>query len=404
MFEEFQNTPVKPVKNSKSRIAKKWTILLIFGILAGVLGVVLMIVGLLLPKTATAEVDFSAFTIKNVSGKVYSNLTGLALEDPADLNAPAYCVQTPNGMDGARPQAGLTQAGVVFEAIAEMGITRFAAIYQNPTSAVIGPIRSLRLYYLKWDTPFDCTIVHAGGADDALAAVKSGGYKDLSENYDYMYRGQSGNRLWNNLFTTSTDLANFSANNGYSTSNIEGFNRYTPAEALRARAEATADSILNIVEKAEGDTSSVSVSAPVINLRFGSLPSYNVSYEYNATTNTYARSYENGNAHEVYECPTENLGEVDPEKYCSLVQVSPSVVIAMVVEESKSWDNYHEDITATGSGKAYIFQNGGAIAGRWEKDSTEAQIRFIDGDGHEVKLIPGQTFISAIPTYGNVEY
>ena len=404
MFEEFQNTPVKPVENSKSQATRKWTVLLVSGVLAGVLGIALIITGFLLPKAAGTEADFSAFMISTNGGGVYSNLTGLALENPADLNAPAYCVQTPNGMDGARPQAGLTQAGVVFEAIAEMGITRFAAIYQKPTSAVIGPIRSLRLYYLKWDTPFDCTIVHAGGADDALAAVKSGGYKDLSENYEYMYRGQSGNRLWNNLFTTSTDLANFSANNGYSTSNIEGFNRYTPAEALRARAEATADFVLNIVEKAEGDTSSVSVSAPVINLRFGSLPSYNVSYEYNAATNTYARSYENGNAHEVYECPAENLGEVDPEKYCSLVQVSPSVVIAMVVEESKAWDGYHEDITATGSGKAYIFQNGGAIVGQWEKDSTEAQIRFVGDDGHEVKLIPGQTFISAIPTYGNVEY
>ena len=402
MFEEFQNTPVKPVENSKPKRQKKWAILLGFGIFAGISGIAMILVGLLLPKAAGAEIDFSFFTTEDTA--TYSNLTGVALANPDDLDAPAYCVQTPNGTDGARPQAGLTEAGVVFEAIAEMGITRFAAIYQNPSSAVIGPIRSLRLYYLKWDTPFDCTIVHAGGADDALAAVKSGGYKDLSENYTYMYRGQSGNRLWNNLFTTSADLAKFSSDNGYNTSNVKGFNRFTPAEANQNRAEATADRVLNIVEAADGDTSGVTPTASSISLRFGSLPSYNVEYEYDPATNTYARSYESGAPHNVYECPTEDLGEVDPEKYCSLVQVSPSVVIAMVVEESKASDNYHEDITAVGSGKVYIFQNGTAVVGKWEKDSTEDQIRFLDEKGQEIKLIPGQTFVSAIPTYGSVEY
>ena len=172
MFDEFKNTPVKPVENSKPKKSKKWTILLISGIVTGILGIVLVVVGILLPKAAGEEIDFSVFFVGKGNAATYSNLTGLALEDAGDLNAPAYCIQTPNGMDGARPQAGLTEAGVIFEAIAEMGITRFAAIYQNPGSAVIGPIRSLRLYYLQWDTPFDCTIVHAGGADDALCDGK----------------------------------------------------------------------------------------------------------------------------------------------------------------------------------------------------------------------------------------
>ena len=402
MFEEFQNTPVKPVENSKPKREKKWAILLGFGIFAGISGIVMMLIGLLLPKTTGSEVDFSFFTTKDTA--TYSNLTGLALENSANLNAPAYCVQTPNGTDGARPQAGLTEAGVVFEAIAEMGITRFAAIYQNPSSAVIGPIRSLRMYYLNWDTPFDCTIVHAGGADDALAALKSGQYKDLTESYSYMYRGQSGNRLWNNLFTNPTDLAKFSSDNGYTTSDIKGFSRFTPNESNKARAEETAENFLNIVESAKGNTDAVSAKTTTINLQFGSMPSYNVVYDYNAATNTYDRSYASGAAHEVYECPKEDLGEVDPEKYCSLVQISPSVVIAMVVEESKASDNYHEDITSIGSGKAYIFQNGAAIEGNWKKDSASDQIRFTDKNGDEIKLVPGQTFVSAIPTYGSVEY
>lgn len=404
MFDEFKNTPVKPVENSKPKKSKKWTILLIFGIVTGILGIVLMVVGMLLPKAAGEEIDFSVFFVGKGNAATYSNLTGLALENASDLNAPAYCIQTPNGMDGARPQAGLTEAGVIFEAIAEMGITRFAAIYQNPGSAVIGPIRSLRLYYLQWDTPFDCTIVHAGGADDAIAAVRDGGYKDLSENYTYMYRGQSGNRLWNNLFTTAAYLKNFSSNNGYNTSNIKGFDRFTPEEANQARAQFTADNLLNIIENADGDTSSMTPSTTTINVNFGSMPSFNVIYDYNANTNTYDRSYQNGNAHEVYVCPDEDLGEVDPERYCTLKQMSPAVVVVMVVDESKASDNYHENITTTGSGKAYVFQNGVATTGKWVKDSVDSQIKFYDEDGKEVKLVPGQTFVSAIPSYGNVEY
>ena len=96
---------------------------------------------------------------------IYSSLTGEEISDASLNNSPTYCVQIPNGTDGGRPQAGLGQAAVIFEAIAERGITRFAAVFQNPTVGVIGPIRSLRSYYLDWDTPFDCTVVHAGGSD-----------------------------------------------------------------------------------------------------------------------------------------------------------------------------------------------------------------------------------------------
>ena len=50
--------------------------------------------------------------------KYYSKLTGEEIEKGAD-EAPLYCIQTPNGLDGARPQVGLQEAKIVFEAIAE---------------------------------------------------------------------------------------------------------------------------------------------------------------------------------------------------------------------------------------------------------------------------------------------
>jgi hypothetical protein len=394
--------PEETEKNPK-KSAKKSTILMyIFGAIGAVSGISLITLAALWPEEKLADLVFPQLPSAKDETAVYSNLTGLPIA--ADkVNAPAYCIQTPNGTDGARPQAGLDQAGVVFEAIAEAGITRFAAIYQNPTAAVIGPIRSLRLYYLQWDTPFDCAIVHAGGADDAIEAVRSGGYKDVSENYYYMYRGTYGVRRWNNLFTNATDLAAVNNDWEFGGSSIKGFKRMTPEESRKDRVDMGKGS-LTITEPAEGDTSATVASVSGVSIYFGNMPNFNVRYDYNASTNSYLRSYESGVAHEVYVCPGENLGEVNPEDNCTLGQLSPSVVVVMKVDERRASDNYHEDITTLGSGEAYIFQNGYALHGTWKKDSINSQIEFYDEAGKEIALAPGQTFVEAVPNYGSIEY
>ena len=386
------------------KIKKSYLTLLFIGIVCGMGGIVCSIMALILPTTGGSDIAFPQVPSKNQTNeKAYSNLTGLEIAAEYK-NAPTFCVQTPNGTDGARPQAGLNQAGVIFEAIAEAGITRFAAIYQNPTAAVIGPIRSLRLYYLEWDTPFDCTIVHAGGADDALAAVKNGGYKDLTENYSYMYRGTTGTRLWNNLFTTADYLKQMNADRNYGESEVHGFTRMTPEEATKDRVKALADKELDITEPSSKNTSELQAKVNEIALDFGNLANYNVRYYYNSTTNSYDRSYESGAKHEIYVCPEQNLGEVNPEYSCTLQQMSPKVVVAIIVKEKKAADNYHESITTLGSGDVYIFQNGYAVKGIWKKNTADEQIKFYNADGFEIKLVPGQTFIEAVPNYGSIAY
>ena len=84
--------------------------------------------------------------------------------------------------------------------------------------------------------------------------------------------------------------------------------------------------------------------------------------------------------------------------------MAPSVVIAMVVSERRAADNYHEDIDVIGTGDVYVFQNGAVVRGTWKKDSTEAQIQFLDAEGKEIALAPGQTFITAVPNYGSVDF
>ena len=399
-LKENEKKPAKPPKKGN----KKWLVLLICGIVGFVIGIVCLLVVFLRPKAEIEALTFPEIPSKTESEATYSLLTGVKLADGADKNAPVFCIQTPNGMDGARPQSGLTEAGVIFEAIAEAGITRFAAIYQDPSGAIIGPIRSLRMYYLEWDTPFDCTIVHAGGAADAVAAVSSGGYRNFDESYQYMYRGTYSNRLWNNLFITSNKLKQFNSDRGYNSSDLKGFARMTPEESEKTRVDKLVGEKLEITTPTDKNTSKLEAEVSSMSFRFGNVPSFNVDYEYNAEKNVYERSYQNGMEHQVYTCSSEDLGDRNPEDVCSLTTLSPSVVIAMIVQERRAADGYHEAITTTGSGDAYIFQNGIATKGSWSKTTKADQIKFFDDKGEEMKLAPGQTIVSAVPNYGSVEY
>ena len=140
-----------------------------------------------------------------------------------------------------------------------------------------------------------------------------------------------------------------------------------------------------------------------IAINFGNVATYNTIYKYNSETNSYARSYANGNDHLVYECPA-GLDEPSTSACGEEIQIAPKVVIAMVVQESKASDNYHENITTHGSGTAYIFQNGEAIKCTWSKTDAKSQIEFKDADGNSIKLGTGQTWIAAVPQYGSVKY
>lgn len=329
------------------------------------------------------------------SEPIYSKLSGLEITNENLNNSPTYCMQIPNGStDGARPQVGLNQAAVVFEAIAETGITRFAAIFQNPTSSVLGPIRSLRPYYLDWDTPFDCTVVHDGGSQEALQAIASGGQRNLDEDMRYMWRDNTASRLWNNVFTSTAKLNAFANDRGYTTSTPKAFSRLTPEESALIVAE-------NHQPSDDGEELYAYVSD--ISINFGQFPAYNTFYRYDPTTNTYSRSYQTGDAHTVYDCPAD-LNEPDIASSCELTQIAPSAVVAMMVSESTMADNYHEYIKTISSGTAYIFQNGQVIEAKWSKRAQRDQIVFTNNEGAEISFAPGQLWIAAVPQFGSTDW
>ena len=67
----------------------------------------------------------------------------------------------------ARPQSGLSYADVVYEAVAEGGITRFMGVFYcgiAVRNVNLAPVRSARTYFLPWVLEYDALYNHVGGA------------------------------------------------------------------------------------------------------------------------------------------------------------------------------------------------------------------------------------------------
>ncbi|MGH2444307.1 MAG: DUF3048 domain-containing protein, partial [Chloroflexota bacterium] len=62
----------------------------------------------------------------------------------------------------SRPQSGLAPASTVIETLAEGGVTRFMAIYLEHDAALVGPVRSTRMYFDHWAAGFHAIFGHVG--------------------------------------------------------------------------------------------------------------------------------------------------------------------------------------------------------------------------------------------------
>src|SRR5690606_24574017 len=97
------------------------------------------------------------------------------------LNKRPLAVMVENHVE-ARPQAGLAEAEILYEAMAEGGITRFMALYQASSPEKITPVRSARLHFVDWAAEYDAAYAHWGGSNEALQFLRSNNRpKDLDQ-------------------------------------------------------------------------------------------------------------------------------------------------------------------------------------------------------------------------------
>lgn len=264
----------------------------------------------------------------------------------------------------ARPQSGLYDAGVVFEAIAEGGITRFLALYQDTEPESLGPIRSVRPYYLEWALGFDAAVAHVGGSAEALQNIKTWGVKDLDQGSNpSSFTRVTSRYAPHNVYSSIPRLQELEAQKGFNTTNFNGFGR----KADKAAAEKTAATI------------DINISSAL----------YRSSYTYDAATNSYLRNL---------------ADEPHTDEGAGGKQINPKVVIGLVTDYSIHSDGIHSVYRTTGSGQAYIFQDGAVTIGTWNKIDRASQITFTDATGKTIGLNAGQTWITAVSAANKITY
>lgn len=294
---------------------------------------------------------------------VASTLTGRQVA-PEINQRQVTAVMIENSTD-ARPQGGLQQAGVVFEAIAEGGITRFVALYQDTDAESIGPVRSVRPYYISWAQGFDAAIAHVGGSPEALQIIRDRGVKDLDQSANGAYFQRVTFRYApHNVFTSTAKLRELQDKRGYTGSAYTGF----------IRASHKSDPVSPIT----AGNISVNISSQ----------NYASGYSYDVATNSYGRTLAGSPHNDI----------------ASNTQIKPDVVIVMVMNYSIHPDGIHSVYNTIGSGQVYVFQNGGVTTGTWSKTDHTAQITFSDANGNPIPLNPGQTWITAVGSAAKVSY
>lgn len=303
----------------------------------------------------------------------------------------------------SRPSSGLSKADVVYEAVAEGGITRFLAIFYcgaAGSEVKIAPVRSARVYFVDWASEYgDFPIfMHVGGANNysgdgssakearALELLETLGWRvprgnDFDTTYDsgFPIFWRDYERLGKEVATEHTMMASLDA--AYDQAEKRGFG-FKDEKGNAWDEEYTS---WRFADDAAG-----AVEASEISFEFWSgKAEYNVIWKYDSGGNRYLRVNDGNDFvdHETKE------------------QVASKNVIVMFVKERGPVDkNLHMLYTTIGSGEALIFQNGKAIKGTWEKDSRGDRTKFMDSEDKEISFVRGPVWIEAVPAGNEVAY
>lgn len=294
----------------------------------------------------------------------------------------------------ARPQSGLTSADVVYEFVAEGGITRFLTMYYCKDATRVGPVRSARVYFISMVRGYGVSplYVHVGGANtpgkaDALgllSKLKWAGYNDINQfsvpfpvfarDYDRL----PGVATEHTMYSSTQKLWIYAADKR-KLSNVD-------------EDDVAWDDTFKPWKFADGKASDSPTATSISYEFWEGMKDYTVEWKYDAAKNGYLRS-QNGKPH--------------TDKNNSK-QITAMNVVTVFMNESAVNDGYekgqHLFYDTIGSGKAVVFQNGEALEGTWKKPKDDEQIRFYDSAGKEIKLVRGFTWVSVLPKGNEVSY
>ncbi|OYD07521.1 DUF3048 domain-containing protein [Paludifilum halophilum] len=261
----------------------------------------------------------------------------------------------------ARPQSGLNRADVVVEILAEGPITRFAAFYHSQNPGKVGPVRSVRPYFLDLAAGMGAVVAHAGGSPAALKRIESERIPSLDGIHGaarYFQREKS-RQPPHNLYTDVEQLRQGANQQGLSPdSAVEGPWRFDDRGA---------------VEQGR--------SASEVEIRYGSR--YQVGYRYDEASEEYIRY-------------TQGKKQVDRETNQPL---SMNNILVLYTDHQVVDSAGRREVDLKESGKGYLFQKGKRIAIHWEnRDGWLVPLV----EQEVVPLLPGKTWINILPEDGHV--
>ncbi len=290
----------------------------------------------------------------------------------------------------ARPQSGLSSADVVYEAVAEGGITRFMGVFLcNVADTQVGPVRSARTYFLDWESEYNALYAHVGGANtpgpaNALGQIIDYKVDDLNQmsgccGYPTYWRDYQ--RLGHPVATEHTMYS--TTNKLFDAGKAMG---WTASDSAGVKWDA------NFVQWKFKDDQPGGTTTKITVPFWAGFKDYEVEWAYDSSCNCYKRS--NGGAPHL---------DLDNNQ-----QLSPKVVVVQFETEAHANDGYDNNVHllygTKGSGKALIFEDGKVTEGTWNKANRLAREKFLDKNGQEIAFNKGQIWIQTIPIGNTVTY
>lgn len=304
----------------------------------------------------------------------------------------------------ARPQSGLSRSDVVYEAVAEGGITRFMAVFYCAAQAqdvVIAPVRSSRIYFIKLaqeygDRPL---YVHVGGANAgegetaiiarALEYLESIGWRtpggnDIDTTFDSGYP-----TLWRDYERLNHPVATEHT----MTSSTEKI----WAEAVKRKLDQVGDSgqawNKTYVPWKFKDDAATSDRGTTNKISFGfwsGYNAYNVVWNYDPAANQYART--DGGTAQVDHNNNEPL-------------TAKNVIVEFTQQKGPLDVHMHMWYGVEGTGKAIVFTDGKAVTATWTKSLPTGRTVYADAKtGKEIPLVAGRVWVEILPIGTSVTY
>ena len=333
--------------------------------------------------------DFFGRASKNAGGSVGDE----AKKVPSPLNGVLYTEGEASEWKGRRPmavmvnnhvlawpQTGLSQADIIYEAVAEGGISRFLAVFHSRLTAKVGPVRSARKYYVDFAKENDAWYGHWGGASTANEANV----------YDYMRTiyVSSIDAMWAGAQAFWRDFSRdvHTEHTGYTSipKLYETAYKQYPDQTQEFRDLPSVWSFK--ADSSEADRPEIAS----ISFNFWDLPDFLVKWDYNKTSNSYKRS-QGGNPHLEAE-----TGEVLTGK---------DVMVLFMDERSLNDGHGHLLYKTIGEGSGKAFLDGKAYDIKWVRKSVNDRTQFYllekgakKGSEKILELNRGQIWIEILPT------